>query len=275
MREMKEINLANSKLLTEKEIAEHSYLLQTRGFTLLHNFLNTTEIHLLKASMEKAIKEYKPFSGVDRSFQDRYHMHDLINRDINYGRLLEDPRLQQLLSPHLGQHWIMYAASSSSIPPHGSNFASRLHVDCPRFSPSYIFNMGVIWALDDYDLDNGGALKILPGSQHSDTEPDLELFEKHCVQTVCKAGALLVFNARIYHRTFENSTDRWNHSMTLNACRSFMKQRMDWVRFIPKEISNKLNSQARRVIGFDTRLPTNLEEFFLPEEQRFYKANQG
>ena len=104
---------------------------------------------------------------------------------------------------------------------------------------------------------------------------DIDFFEKHCVQAVCKAGSLLVFNARIHHRTYENMTDRWNHSMTLNACRSFMKQRMDWVRFIPEDVSGRLNAQARRLIGFDTRLPTTLEEFFLPEDQRLYKANQG
>jgi ectoine hydroxylase-related dioxygenase (phytanoyl-CoA dioxygenase family) len=54
-----------------------------------------------------------------------------------------------------------------------------------------------------------------------------------------------------------------------------MKQRMDWVRFVPPEISDQLNEQARRLLGFDTRLPTNLEEFFLPQDQRLYKANQG
>lgn len=272
---MRQMHLADRPLLSEKEVSEHSYLVQTRGFTLLHDFLTKEETDLLKATMEQAIEEFKPVPGVERSFLDKYQMHDLINRDINYGRLLEDPRLQQLIAPHLGDHWIMYAATSSSIPPHGSNYASRLHVDCPRFHPGYVFNMGVIWVLDDYELDNGGALKILPGSQHSDIKPDLDFFEKHCVQAVCKAGSLLVFNAKIYHRTYENNTDKWNHSMTLNACRSFMKPRMDWVRFIPEEISNQLNAQARRLIGFDTRLPTNLEEFFLPEDQRLYKANQG
>lgn len=272
---MKQINLADRPLLSEKEVSEHSYLVQTRGYTLVDNFLTETEIELLKTTMKRAIDEFKPLPNVDRSFVDRYQMHDLINLDVNYGRLLEDPRLQQLIAPHLGEHWIMYAATSSSIPPHGSNFSSRLHVDCPRFHPGYVFNMGVIWVFDDYELDNGGALKILPGSQHSDIKPDLDFFEKHCVQAVCKAGSLLLFNAKIYHRTYENHTDKWNNSMTLNACRSFMKPRMDWVRFIPTEISSQLNAQARRLIGFDTRLPSSLEEFFLPEEQRLYKANQG
>jgi|GEM_PF-388724 len=272
---MRQIHLTDRPLLSEHEVSEHNYLIQTRGFTLLNDFLNKDEVGLLKATMEQGIQEFRPIPGVERSFLDRYQMHDLINRDINYGRLLEDPRLQQLIAPHLDEHWIMYAATSSSIPPHGSNYSSRLHVDCPRFHPGYIFNIGVIWVLDDYEPDNGGAIKMLPGSQHSDIKPELDFFEKHCIQVVCKAGSLLVFNAKVYHRTYENLTDQWNHSMTLNACRSFMKPRMDWVRFIPEEISNQLNAQARRLIGFDTRLPTSLEEFFLPEDQRLYKANQG
>jgi hypothetical protein len=271
---MGEIDTSDKALLSQSEVAEHTYLIQTRGYSILPDFLSKEETNLLKFSMKKAISEFTPVAGIERSFLDRYHMHDLIKRDINYGRLLEDPRLQQLIAPHLGESWIMYAATSSSIPPYGANYASRLHVDCPRFQPGYIFNMGIIWALDDYTLTNG-ALKILPGSQHSDLMPDLELFERNCIQVFCKAGTLIIFNAKIYHRTCNNETAEWNHSMTLNACRSFMKQRMDWVKFIPEQVSNQLNAQARRLIGFDTRLPSSLEELFLPDELRLYKPNQG
>jgi ectoine hydroxylase-related dioxygenase (phytanoyl-CoA dioxygenase family) len=255
-------------------VAGHAYHIQTRGYSVIPDYLDLAECDLLKSSLIEAINKFKPVEGAERSHLDRHQMHDMINRDLNFGKLLEDPRLQQLIAPHLGDHWIMYAATSSSIPPHGTNYASRLHVDCPRFHPGYIFNMGVIWALDDYTPENG-ALKILPGSQHSETAPDLDFFEKNCIQVFCKAGTLLIFNAKIYHRTCDNLTDEWSHSMTLNVCRSFMKQRMDWVRFIPREISDQLNAQARRLIGFDTRLPGSLEEFFVPDDQRLYKPNQG
>jgi ectoine hydroxylase-related dioxygenase (phytanoyl-CoA dioxygenase family) len=271
---MTSIDLNNKPLLSDAEVVEHTYHIRTRGYSVLPGYLNKEECDVFKVSMMRAIEAFTPVEGTERSYLDRHQMHDLINTDINYGRLLEDPRLQQLIAPHLGEHWIMYAATSSSIPPHSKNYASRLHVDCPRFQPGYIFNMGVIWALDDYTPENG-ALKILPGSQHSEVVPDFELFEKNCTQIFCKAGSLLFFNAKTYHRTCDNSTDEWSHSMTLNACRSFMKQRMDWVRFVPSEISDQLNAQARRLIGFDTRLPCSLEEFFVPDDQRLYKPNQG
>jgi len=262
-------------LLNPSEVAEHVYLVNTRGYSLVPNFLSQQSVETLKKSMADAINEYKPIPGIQRSMLDRYQIHDLINRDINYARLLEDARLHQLVAPHLGDHWIMYAATSSSIPPGGSNYASRLHVDSPRHTPGYHFNIGIIWTLDDYTHDNGGALKVLPGSHHSSETPNEDFFEKYCDQILCSAGSLLVFSARLFHRTGFNSTSQWNHSMTLNACRSFMKQRMDWVRFIRPDISDQLNEQGRRLLGFDTRLPISMEEFFLPDEERLYKPNQG
>lgn len=272
---MTTINLKDRTPLSAQDVAEHAYLVRTRGYSVLPDFLAGEEVDVLKRGMQHAIEAYRPVPGVERSELDRHQIHDLLDRDINFARLLEDPRLQQLVAPHLGEHWIMYAATSSSIPPGGRNYASRLHVDSPRHAPGYDFNIGIIWALDDYTPENGGALKVLPGSHHSAQAPDEDLFERHCQQVVCKAGALLVFSARMFHRTAFNATQQWNHSMTLNACRPFMKPRMDWVRFIRPEISDQLNAQGRRLLGFDTRLPTSMEEFFLPEDQRLYKANQG
>ncbi len=101
-----------------------------------------------------------------------------------------------------------------------------------------------------------------------------KLFEANCVQVTCKKGSLLVFDARAFHRAGENKTTEWRHSLTMNVCRPYMKQRMDWVRFIPASISDKLNQQAKRIIGFDTRLPASLEDFFVDDDKRFYKPNQ-
>lgn len=268
------LNFRDKSLYADTYIAEHIYNIQTRGYSLIESFLTENECETLKKGMVSALEDYKSRNTSERSFLDRYQMHDLLIRDHNYARLLEDPRLDQLISPFLGQYWIMYAATSSSIPPHGTNYAHRLHVDCSRFQPNYIFNMGVIWALDPYETENG-ALKILPGSQHVETAPSEVYFERNAQELICPKGTLVVFNAKTYHRTRPNNTDDWQHSMTLNACRSFMKQRMDWVRYIPESLANELNPLARRLIGYDTRLPTNLDEFFLPEESRLYKVNQG
>jgi ectoine hydroxylase-related dioxygenase (phytanoyl-CoA dioxygenase family) len=269
------INLRDRALLTPEVVSETNYLIRTRGYSIVQGILHSEEIDALRDSMLDAIMSQKSVPGVERSQLDRYQIHDLLNQDLNFARLLEDPRLQQVIAPHLGEHWIIYAATSSSIPPGGQNYSSRLHVDSPRHLLGYDFNIGLIWALNDYTPESGGALKILPGSHHSAEPPEENLFERHCDQILCPAGSLIVFSARLFHRTGWNGTQEWNHSMTVNACRSFMKPRMDWVRLIRPQVVAHLNSQALRLIGFDTRVPTSLDEFFLPDNQRLYKPNQG
>jgi ectoine hydroxylase-related dioxygenase (phytanoyl-CoA dioxygenase family) len=167
----------------------------------------------------------------------------------------------------------MYAYTSSSLPPKGDNYGSRIHVDCPRFIPNYVTNVGVIWALDDFTLENG-ATHVLPGSHNTDQIPTDQFFKENNIRLTCKAGDLIIFNARLWHAAGINNTDKFRHALTMNVCRPFMKQRMDWVRFIPSTITDQLSSQARRIIGFDTRLPSTLEEFFLSDDERLYKANQ-
>jgi ectoine hydroxylase-related dioxygenase (phytanoyl-CoA dioxygenase family) len=259
--------------IAPERIEEHVFLMESRGYDVFSGFYDEGIcLHFIEC-LEKAIDEFVPHEKSARSVLDKYHMHDLLNRDLLFSKKLEDPRLQQILASVLGDYWIMYAYTSSSLPPHGKNYGSRIHVDSPRWLPNYPTNLGVIWALDDFTLENGATF-ALPGSHNTPKIPTDQIFDKHCVRLTCKRGDLIVFNARMWHRAGENYTDKFRHALTMNVCRPYMKQRLDWVRFIPESISGQLNSQARRILGFDTRLPSNLEEFFQPEELRFYKGNQ-
>jgi len=260
--------------LDSKTLSTTEYHLSTRGYAVIEGFLSPARVSELKTIMLDAVDRFRPREGIVQSFNDKYQIHDLLVQSRTYCALLEDYRLQQVMAPHLGDHWIMYAATSSSIPPRGTNYSSRIHVDSPRFHAGYAFNMGVIWTLDEY-TENNGCLEVLPGSHHSPETPNAEIFEAASVKVLCGAGALIVFNARLFHRTSVNETAFWRHAMTMNSCRSFMKPRLDWVRMVPEAIAQDLSLQARRILGFDTRVPTSLDEFFRPDSERLYKPGQG
>ena len=63
--------------------------------------------------------------------------------------------------------------------------------------------------------------------------------------------------------------------MTINACRSFMRQRFDYPRLVPEALVNELGPVGRRFLGFNVRVPSSLEEYYVPEDRRLYKAGQG
>ena len=54
-----------------------------------------------------------------------------------------------------------------------------------------------------------------------------------------------------------------------------MKQRFDFPRMIPPEYLENVSERVKRFLGFDVRLPSSQDEFYVPEEKRLYKANQG
>lgn len=253
---------------------EHAYAMRTRGYNVIPGFLEAAHCERLKAALQRALDDYQPSAASERSTLDRYLLHDLICRDLEVARLLDDPRLQPLVAPLLGEHWILYAFTSSSVPPGGTNYGRRVHVDSPRFVPDYASNVGLVWALDAFTRDNGGT-EVLPGSHNSPEAPSEAYFERNCVQLECPQGSLIVFQARLFHRSGLNGSAQFRHALTMNACRAFMKQRMDWVRFVPKPIADALGAQGRRLLGYDTRLPTSLDEFFVPDAERLYKPNQG
>jgi len=267
------MDFSDLPLLSQETMNEFVFNMETIGYHVIDHFYDDNTCEYLKEKLREAIDCYEPNSNSERSHLDKYHMHDLLCKDVMFAKMFEDPRLNQLIAAIIGDYWIMYAHTSSSLPPNGRNYGSRIHVDSPRMIPNYPTNIGVMWALDQFTAENG-ATYMLPGSHNTKLEPTVEIFDKNSVRVLCKKGALILFNARVWHRAGENNTNEFRHALTMNVCRPYMKQRMDWVRFIPKSITDQLNAQARRIIGFDTRLPSTLDELFQPEDARLYKAGQ-
>ena len=69
--------------------------------------------------------------------------------------LFENDRLLAPFNAVLGDECIVYAYTSSSMPPGGVNYSGRVHVDSPRLIQGYVTNMGVTILLDDFTEDNG------------------------------------------------------------------------------------------------------------------------
>src|SRR6185369_14759252 len=78
---------------------------------------------------------------------DEWMVHNLMVRGRPFLRLLENRVLHAYLDEFLSDTCILYAYTSSSMPPGGSNYSRRIHVDCPRVIPGYVTNVGI--TLDD------------------------------------------------------------------------------------------------------------------------------
>jgi ectoine hydroxylase-related dioxygenase (phytanoyl-CoA dioxygenase family) len=248
--------------------------LKSDGIALIPDVLPTDEALAMRPLLQQAIDEDLTNWQGKPGYVDQWMVHNLMVRGLPFLRLLENRVLHAYLDEVLSDTCIVYAYTSSSMPPRGTNYSRRIHVDCPRVIPGYVTNVGITLALDDFTEENG-ATELLPNSQwRADVPSDLE-FDRDAIRFMPKAGQAIMFNARTWHRGGINRTNEPRHAITINACRSFMRQRFDYPRLVAPELLDQLGPVGRRFLGFNVRVPTSLEEYYVPEEQRLYKAGQG
>lgn len=200
-------------------------------------------------------------------------VHNCMTRGKHMLTLLDHPRLNYYLSELFTPHCIIYAYQSSSLEPSKGNYGTRIHVDCPRFIPDYVSNIGVIIPLTDFTLENG-ATYYVAGSHRKSELPTEQEFYPQAQRLVCSKGDLILFNARLVHAAGVNNTQKTRHALTINLCRPFMRQRFDFPRLMTEQQIGSLGENGRRLIGMNVRMPASLNEFYLPADQRLYKPGQ-
>jgi len=244
-----------------------------RGFTIIPDALDPGEVTRIVEALDRLIAEDLGHPDPRRRNDDWMAFNGAL-RDDAIAEVVTHPNILPNVEAILGPTCIMYACVSSTMPPNGTNFSMRIHVDSPRVIPSYPTNVGVMVALTDFTEQNG-ATRFLPGSFERTDPPPPEEFERDAEMVFPRAGSAVLFNARTFHSGGVNRTDAPRHAVTVNYCRSYMRQSFDFVRMVPPERAPALSPTLRRVLGFDVRMPTSLDEYYVDEADRLYKANQG
>ncbi|MCP9890256.1 phytanoyl-CoA dioxygenase family protein [Cyanobium sp. Aljojuca 7D2] len=248
-----------------KEIVLH------KGFCVIENLFPEDEVYTLRKLLESAVEQHNQNL---RSDTDRDMVHNCHEYSLKFIEPYQHPLIDDMLSQLLGYSYIIYAFQSSSLPPNGSNYARRIHCDSSRVIENYVTNIGVIITLDDYTKESG-PIEFLPQSFKSTSKPTSDIFASKSEKIICNAGSCIIFNARTFHREGINHLSRYRHSLTCNFCRCYMKQRFDYVRMAEASGSIlRMTCEQRKLIGYNVRVPTSLDEFFLPSNKRMYLPNQ-
>lgn len=244
---------------------------ENNGLVVIKNVLSATILDKLREELNNAIYE----DEIARpDVFDKGMVHNCMFRGTEMAKVLDCPEMNIFVGKILMPTFIIYAYQSSSLNPSSSNYGSRMHVDSPRYIEEYPTNVGVIFPLDDFTLDNG-ATYYLPASHKNKTLPSEEEFYENAKRGICNAGDMLVFAGRLAHAAGQNKTTRTRHALTINFCRSYMRQRFDFPRMMSESDKTSFSENTKKLLGWNVRMPTHLDEFYLPEDQRLYKPNQG
>lgn len=239
------------------------------GFAIVEDVLTPDFCARARDELEAAIdREAEYHGGTD------YGDYGMVLLCSLYGgafvEMLGNEALMKGFVSTLGPGCIIYAYTSSSMPPNKTNFSRRIHVDCPRLIPDYVTNMGATIALDDFTEENGATM-FLPGSHTRAEQPSEEEFERDSQQVIAPAGSVFFFNARLWHAGGDNTTSDWRHALTLNMCRPYMKQRIDIPRAMADVDLSGTPELALQKMGFLAQVPAGYDEYYVPPAERKFK----
>lgn len=174
----------------------------------------------------------------------------------------------------LGEGCVVYAFTSSSMPPGKTNYARRVHRDCPttRMARGFPTNMGATILLDDFTSENGASY-FLERSHGRKDAPSVDELERDALRLLAPAGSVLFFDALTWHAGGDNRSRAWRHALTINMCRSWMKQRLD----LPRLMSDagvdmtRASESVKQKLGYFTQVPASYDEYYAPAEARKYR----
>jgi ectoine hydroxylase-related dioxygenase (phytanoyl-CoA dioxygenase family) len=128
--------------------------------------------------------------------------------------------------------------------------------------------------VDAFTLANG-ATHVLSGSHLSAERPDAEMFWAQSERLTGPAGSIVLFDSNLWHAAGRNATDRARCALTLSFSRGFVKQQMDYPRFLGEAYGARVSPALRQLLGYEAMTPMSYDEFYRPRERRLYKADQG
>ena len=154
------------------------------------------------------------------------------------------------------------------------SYLHRMHKDVRSHTHGYRLLLNMLVMLDDFTTANG-ATYALSGSHRTPEKPQEDFFYRYADRLIGPAGSVALFDSNLWHAAGVNSADTARAALTLTFSRPFIKQQMDYPRFLGDAYIARMPERVRQVLGFYARTPSSYDEWYQPRETRFYRADQN
>jgi ectoine hydroxylase-related dioxygenase (phytanoyl-CoA dioxygenase family) len=252
--------------------------LEKQGYTIIRNLVDEDWLDLLKDALDKAFIEHREtqLNNNNDIQTNGVALHVLLSNPIfiNFLEELQNKKFFTFLSESFfNSKCIINSFSALDNLPNQPNFSAIVHRDLRFYSGNFPIMLNCLLMVDDFTFENGGTY-LLPYSHLDERKPSDEEFFKNAIQATGKRGDMLIFNANVWHSSAPNITQNHRRAIPITVSKSFMKQLLDYPRAIGYDKIDDFNLELQQLLGYHSRVPASLDEWYQPENKRFYKKNQ-
>ena len=233
-------------------IAEVVSAIRTAGAAIVENFVSDDIADAVLADLRA------PFDAVGRSTENDFNGYTTlrVNSVLDISPASADVvghrRMMQVLDAFLLPHCEAYLIGScTAIEIHPGESTQVLHRDdsiYPHHIPGIELQVSVMWALNDFTLDNG-ATHVVPGShlwQHgrepTTTDPVL--------QAPMTKGSALFYLGSVWHGGGANNTAKPRAGLINTYCLGWLRQEVNHILSVPRDVASNLPEHIQRLMGY-------------------------
>lgn len=203
--------------------------------------------------MERALYEKQgPTKG--------YKVRNFQNRHPAALELIAHPVVTEYYRRYLGPRMVLHSSEGVIIPP-GTNDGPT-HRDGYDLIPDYFLSMNSIYYLCDTTAANG-ATRYMPGTHKELTLTREDMLQREFRYAEVKKGDLILFNPYLVHASSANTSNADRPVVINYYQRGYIKQEFDYTRMLSVKEAQKLTKEQRTLLGFDQRMPHDIDELYL------------
>ena len=252
--------------------------LNQNGFTTVAGFFDEKFVGEMGTAILKSYelcRNIQIMNGIVSTTDGTVH-HLLATGDSTYLLMLEkifESPLFQFMKEFFAGNFIINSYGGVINLPAKPSYVSEVHRDIRFFSGDFPLMLNLLIMLDDFTLENG-ATYVLAKSHKQPDKPSDEIFYAKADRVVGKKGDLLFFNSNLWHAAGVNKTNEQRRAITITFTKPFMKQQLDYPQAIGYKHVETMSPEMQQVIGYFSRTPTNLNEWYQEPTKRFYRPGQ-
>jgi len=252
--------------------------LKDNGYTIIPSFFDKDYMNTVSNSIDQSYELCRKIqieNGIDSGTDGTVH-HLLGSDDSIYLEILKKishSSIYEFIKKYFKGNFIVNsygAVINTTLKP---SYVANIHRDIRFFSRGFPLMLNMLIMLDDFHLENG-ATYLLAKSHLIDEKPTEEIFYDKSDRAVGKKGDILFFNTNLWHAAGLNSTKKTRKAITITFSKPFLKQQLDYSRAIGYENVEKLSKKLQQLVGFYSRIPSNLDEWYQKPEHRYYRPGQ-
>jgi ectoine hydroxylase-related dioxygenase (phytanoyl-CoA dioxygenase family) len=255
-------------------LAENLNSIKVKGWVILENIVEKELINELKINIDKAYEVCRSIqisNGIEANTDGT--VHHLLAFKGCFLDFLSKSYCHDILLKYFDSPYILNTYGGVINLPGKASYVANIHRDIRTFY-NIPMMMNMLVMLDDFTLENG-ATYLLTGSHLKNDKPDSEDFYLNADRATARAGSILLFDSLLWHSAGINKTANARRALTLAFTRPFQKQQLDYPRLLGYDEMDSFDENLKQVLGYNSRVPTSLNEWYQPPDKRFYKPGQG